>query len=336
MGKYAFEFERSLVDLEERLEFLRNEAADGTDETASQVDQLEKQIEKLREITYSNLTPWQIVQLSRHPNRPTTQHYIESIIDDFVELHGDRVFGDDSAIIAGLGRMDGRSVAVIGQQKGRTARERVQRNFGQPHPEGYRKVLRVAKLAEKCNLPLITLVDTQGAFPGTASEERGISQAIAVNLAAFSSLRTPIVTVTIGEGGSGGALGIGVADRVLMLQNSYYSVITPEGCASILFGDSSRAEEAASLLKLTAEDLTGLGVVDGVVSEPLGGANRDPHWTAWELKKTLVAEIDALVVSDSEELVEKRYQKIRSIGVFMTEQGETIGSPLQMPDLVFP
>lgn len=336
MGRYAFDFERSLVDLEERLEDLRAEAASGTEETASQVDQLEKQIAKLREITYGSLTPWQRVQLSRHPNRPTAQHYIESILDDFVELHGDRVFGDDAAIIAGLGRMNGRSVAVIGQQKGRTARERVQRNFGQPHPEGYRKALRIARMAEKCRLPLITLVDTQGAFPGTASEERGISQAISENLAAFSHLRTPIIAVTIGEGGSGGALGIGIADRVLMLQNAYYSVITPEGCASILFGDSARAEEAASLLKLTAEDLTGLGVVDRVVSEPLGGANRDPDWMAWELKKNLVAELDTLLESDPEELIEKRYQRIRSVGVFMTEQGETMGSPLEMPELVFP
>ena len=273
-------------------------------------------LEKERRDLYANLTPWQRVQIARHAARPYFLDYISSIVTDFVELHGDRFFGDDKAMPAGIGRIGGHRCVIIGQQKGRDVKENVLRNFGSPHPEGYRKALRLMRLAEKFKLPVVCFIDTPGAYPGVGAEERHIAEAIAVNLREMMALKTRIVAVVIGEGGSGGALGIGVADRVLMMENAYYSVISPEGCAAILWKHRKHAPEAAKALKLTADDLQELGLIDGVIPEPMGGAHRDPVAASETLSSTIAAAIETLAALPLEQVMEERYAKFRGMGVF--------------------
>lgn len=322
MRRFAFDFERPLVELEETLENLKQLKPAEKEDIASQITDIEKQIEKLRIRIYSNLTPWQKVQLARHPDRPRTNDYIEAIFTDFIELHGDRAFSDDPAIIGGFARLDGKKVMIIGHQKGRNTKENVMRNFGMPHPEGYRKALRLMKMADKFKLPLITFIDTPGAYPGIGAEERGQAAAIAQNLMEMSTLKVPVIVANIGEGGSGGALAIGFGDRIIMLENSYYSVITPEGCASILWGgegsevESDKVEKAAEALNLTANNLLELGIIDSIIKEPLGGANHAPALVARDLKKEFMQALNDLRKIDIEDLVEKRYQRLRNIGYF--------------------
>ena len=273
-------------------------------------------LEKERIALYGNLTPWQRVQIARHPTRPYFLDYVAACVTDFVELHGDRLFGDDKAMPAGVGCIGGHRCVIIGQQKGRDVKENVLRNFGSPHPEGYRKALRLMKMAEKFNLPVVCFIDTPGAYPGVGAEERHIAEAIAVNLREMMILKTRIISVVIGEGGSGGALGIGVADRVLMLENAYYSVISPEGCAAILWKHRKHAPEAAAALKLTADDLQEFGLIDGVIPEPMGGAHRDPDATAATLTESISSSIENLNNIPMKKLLDERYAKFRGMGVF--------------------
>jgi acetyl-CoA carboxylase carboxyl transferase alpha subunit len=266
---------------------------------------------------YSNLTPWQRVQIARHKNRPNYKDYIDGMLDGFFELHGDRNYRDDGAIVSGVGYLNGIPVTFISHAKGKTTEENINRNFGMPHPEGYRKALRLMKQAEKFNRPVICLIDTAGAFCGIGAEERGQGEAIARNLLEMSDLKTPVISVVIGEGGSGGALALGVADKALMLENSIYSVISPEGCASILLKDATRAEEASQYLRLTAQDLLELHVIDGIIQEPLGGAHNDIEATVQNVKNAIYKNLVNLQKVNIDELVENRYKKIRSIGVFM-------------------
>jgi acetyl-CoA carboxylase carboxyl transferase subunit alpha len=307
------DFERPIADVEEEIEELQ--AIGGFEE---QIAGLHDQADKLRHKIYSNLTPWQRVLLARHPRRPHTLDYIERITSDFVELHGDRSFGDDPAIVAGLGMMDGVRVAIVGQQKGRDTREKLKRNFGMPHPEGYRKALRVMQMAGKFGLPILTLVDVSGAYPGVGAEERGQAEAIARNLREMAVLSVPVVVVVTGEGGSGGALAIAVGNRVMALENSVYSVISPEGCASILWRDGSRAEEAASTLKITSPDLLRFGIIDEVVPEPVGGAHSDWDAAAKYLKDAALRAIGELSKLTSEEIITQRIEKFRAMGVYAT------------------
>jgi acetyl-CoA carboxylase carboxyl transferase subunit alpha len=265
--------------------------------------------------TYENLSPWQKVQIARHPQRPYTLDYINLLMTDFLEAHGDRFFSDDKAIVSGFARLDKQKIVVIGHQKGRDTKENLKRNFGCAHPEGYRKAIRMMYLAEEFNLPIVIFIDTPGAYPGIGAEERGQSQAIATNLREMASIATPIISVVIGEGGSGGALGVGVADRVYVLENSYYSVISPEGCAAILWKDGSKAPEAAAVLKLTGEDLIKLKVIDGIILEPLGGAHRNPEKTAHNIKEVLTRDLKELTGLKKEDLLKLRYRKFRSMGV---------------------
>jgi acetyl-CoA carboxylase carboxyl transferase subunit alpha len=310
----GLEFEKPLLELETRISELRTSA----DPLAAQdeIARLEERLRRLQQRVYPNLTPWQRTQLARHPKRPHTLDLIKLLMADFLELHGDRCYGDDKAMVGGLARFDGQSVVVIGQQKGRDTRENIQRNFGMPHPEGYRKALRLMKLAEKFHKPLLTFIDTPGAYPGLGAEERGQAEAIARNLREMAALRIPIIAVVTGEGGSGGALAIGVADRVLMLEYAIYSVISPEGCAAILWGDGSKAPEAAELLRLTAPDLLRLGVIDGIVPEPVGGAHRNWEETAAHLRQTLRDHLRALKSKTPDELIRERYEKFRKMGAF--------------------
>ena len=316
MKRFAYDFERPLVELESKLEELKKLEPAGKEDIAAQIDYLEKQIQKLRLRTYSNLTPWQKVQIARHPDRPRTSDYIEAIFTDFIELHGDRAYGDDLSITGGFACLDDIKVMIIGHQKGRNTKENLLRNFGMPHPEGYRKALRLMKLAEKFNLPLVTFVDTQGAYPGIEAEERGQAVAIAQDLMEMSMLKVPVVVAVIGEGGSGGALAIGFGDRIIMLENAYYSVITPEGCASIIWGGADGAANAAEALGLTADKLLEMGIIDAVVKEPLGGAHHGPALVARNLKKELFKALKDLSKTDSKKLVEQRYIKLRNIGYY--------------------
>jgi acetyl-CoA carboxylase carboxyl transferase subunit alpha len=313
------DFEKPIAELEDRLQSLREKAA-GTDlALAPEVRKIEEKIGALRQEIYDNLTAWQRVQIARHTARPFALDYLNLCFTDFTELHGDRLFGDDASMPCGLAKIDGRPVAVVTNQKGRNTKENLLRNFGSAHPEGYRKALRVMRLAEKFGLPVVALVDTPGAFPGIGAEERHIAESIAVNLREMMLLKTPIVAVVIGEGGSGGALGIGVADRVLIMENAYYSVISPEGCAAILWKHRSHAPEAAEALKLTAPHLKELGLVDGIVPEPQGGAHHD-HTTAAELlKQSIVENLDALAIQSPANLLTARYDKFRAMGVFSGE-----------------
>jgi acetyl-CoA carboxylase carboxyl transferase subunit alpha len=310
------DFEKPILELEQKIAELREHATEQGLDAAAELADLEKKAEALRQEVYAGLTPYQRVQLARHPKRPYTLDYIERCFEGFAELHGDRHFADDAAIVAGPAFFEGRPVMVMGQQKGRDTKENLFRRFGMPGPEGYRKALRLMQTAARFRMPVVTLVDTSGAYPGLGAEERGQAEAIAVNLREMARLETPIVTVVIGEGGSGGALAIAVADRVLMFENSWYSVISPEGCASILWRDGKKASLAAAALKITASDLERLGVVDGVLPEPLGGAHRNPVAAAATLREALRRHLDALSGVSPSELVERRLQKYRVMGVF--------------------
>ncbi|MDP2168156.1 MAG: acetyl-CoA carboxylase carboxyltransferase subunit alpha [Thermodesulfovibrionales bacterium] len=319
--KYYLEFEKPIEELELKIEELRR-LSDGKDlNIDSEIKNLEKKAWDLRSDIFSKLSSWQKTQIARHPDRPYTLDYINMITEDFVELHGDRKFADDPALVGGLGRLRGKgdSVMIIGHQKGRDVRDRIKRNFGQPHPEGYRKALRLMKLAERFKKPVITLIDTPGAYPGIGAEERGQAEAIAVNLMEMSRLRTPIVSIVIGEGGSGGALAIGVSDRLYMLEHSVYSVISPEGCAAILWnknGDLSSADfaRAADALKLTAHDLIEFKIINEIIPEPLGGAHREPQAQADRVLETAARAIDELKTKQPGKLIEERYRRLRKIG----------------------
>ncbi|MDR2733104.1 MAG: acetyl-CoA carboxylase carboxyltransferase subunit alpha [Spirochaetota bacterium] len=311
--KYC-DFEAQVAEMEQRIQELGTfPAADGVDFSA-ELSKLRARRDQLLGDIYTRLTPWQRVQVARHPQRPYFLDYVRMMSDDFEELHGDRLFGDDKAIVTGFAAIAGVQMALIGQQKGNDVKENLARNFGMPRPEGYRKALRVMKLAEKFRLPLVTIIDTPGAYPGMDAEERGQGEAIARNLREMAMLATPIVSIVIGEGGSGGALAIGIADRFIMLENSIYSVISPEGCASILWHDSGKAEEAANALGITAKELRRLKVADEVLAEPLGGAHRDPLAMAENLKQSILRNLSELSRLPRHRLVEKRLEKIRSIG----------------------
>lgn len=309
-------FEKPVVELEKKINELRSSADEGID-LSGEISSAEKKMEKALKEIFDNLTPWQRVQVARHPLRPYTMDYIGYLMEDFVELAGDRHFSDDRAIVAGFAKWsDGQPVCVIGHQKGRDTKENLLRSFGSAHPEGYRKAMRIMRLANKFNTPIICFVDTPGAYPGIGAEERGQAEAIAYNLREMVDLTVPIIVVVIGEGGSGGALGIGVGDRVYVLENAYYSVISPEGCAAILWKDNARSEDAATALKLTGHDLKGLGVIDDVIKEPLGGAHRDFAATAENIKKTINKALKELKAVDAKKLPEMRYEKFRVMGSF--------------------
>ncbi|MCD6521393.1 acetyl-CoA carboxylase carboxyltransferase subunit alpha [Candidatus Calescamantes bacterium] len=311
------EFEKPIVELERKLEELKRFSEEKKIDLSEEIAKLEKEIETTREKIFRNLNPWQRTLLARHPRRPYTLDYVGMIMRDFVALAGDRLFGEDEAIVGGLARFEGRTVVVIGHQKGRNTKENLRRNFGMPHPEGYRKAMRLMKLAEKFHFPVITFIDTPGAYPGIGAEERGQAEAIARNLMIMARLKTPIISIVIGEGGSGGALGIGVADRIYMLENAVYYVCTPEACSAILWRDSSKAPQAAQVQGITSLDLERLGVIDGIIPEPLGGAHRDPEKTAQNIKKVLKQAIEELISIPVEELLERRYEKYRKMGKFI-------------------
>lgn len=313
---YVLEFEKPLRELVRQLEELRQRSLETNVDLASEIRAIERKIETTQRDIYSNLTPWQKVQIARHPKRPYALDYITAICEDFQELHGDRQYNDDRAIIGGTAFFNGDAVMIVAQQKGRDPKERILRNFGMPQPEGYRKALRLMRMAEKFGLPVLTFIDTPGAFPGVESEARHVSEAIAVNLREMALLKTPTVSVVVGEGGSGGALGIGVTDRVLIFENSYYSVISPEGCAAILWKDSAAAPKAAEALKVSADHLEKLGVVDEVIPEPLGGAHNDSRQAADALKYVLQKHLNDLRALDTEKLLETRYERFRHLGVY--------------------
>ncbi|HTP13141.1 MAG TPA: acetyl-CoA carboxylase carboxyltransferase subunit alpha [Bacteroidota bacterium] len=314
MAKVVLEFERPIIELEQKIEEMRK-YADNLD-IVDEIETLEKKVDQLRTSIYSNLTRWQRVQLARHPERPYTSDYLHMMLDDFVELHGDRSFGDDKAIVGGFGRLDKETVLVLGHQKGRDTKSNVYRNFGMPNPEGYRKALRLMKLAEKFQKPVITLLDTPGAYPGIEAEERGQAEAIARNLFEMSHLAVPIIVVIIGEGASGGALGIGVGDRILMFENAWYSVIAPESCSSILWRSWDYKEQAAEALKLSATDLLEQKIVDRIVPEPEGGAHRNHEEAASILKKMLLEELRGLKKIKAEKLIQQRIEKFSKMGAW--------------------
>lgn len=311
MNNVWLDFERPIMELEKKIEELRG--LSGVDED---LERLQAQAERLKKKIYSNLTRWQRVQLARHPKRPYSLDFIKLIFDDFIELHGDRRFSDDWAVVAGLARLDKYGVGIVAEQKGRDTKEKLKRNFGMPHPDGYRKALRIMKMAAKFNLPIISFVDTPGAYPGVGAEERGHAEAIAVNLFECSILPVPIQVVVIGEGSSGGALGIAVGDRIMMLENAYYSVISPEGCASILWRDSSRNKDAVEALRITAQDQLALGVIDEIIPEPLGGAHLNYAVTAKNIKTVLMRNLSELLKIPAPDLIEQRIDKFRRMGVY--------------------
>ena len=316
MAVAFLDFEQPIAELEAKIEELKHVTSDSEVNIQEEIGRLQAKSRQLTTSIFSNLTPWQITQLARHPHRPYTLDYVNAICREFTEMHGDRMFADDLAIVGGLARIDEHAVMLIGHQKGRDTKERVRRNYGMPKPEGYRKALRLMRLAERFALPLVTLIDTQGAYPGVGAEERGQSEAIARNLFEMSVLSVPIVTVVTGEGGSGGALAIGVCDRLLMLQYSTYSVISPEGCASILWKSQEKKEAAAEALNITAERLNKLGLLDEVIEEPLGGAHRDPAEMSARLKAALIKYLNELKAIPTEELRAQRAAKIAAFGVF--------------------
>jgi acetyl-CoA carboxylase carboxyl transferase subunit alpha len=313
---YTLEFEKPLLELEKQIEDLKRLGDERQIDVNGELEGLQSKLEGLRGEIYKNLTPMQRVMVARHPRRPYSLDYLSTIFTDFIELHGDRLFRDDPAIVGGWARLAGVSVMVIGHQKGRDTKENLKRNFGMPHPEGYRKALRLMEMAAKFSAPVITLIDTPGAYPGLGAEERGQSEALARNLLEMAGLETPIISCVIGEGGSGGALALGVADRVLMLENSVYSVISPEGCAAILWKDSSQRERAAEALKLTAEDLLRLKLIDEIVPEPVGGAHVDPDATGEALRAALIRYMTELRKSRPEKLIKRRAEKYAAMGVF--------------------
>jgi acetyl-CoA carboxylase carboxyl transferase subunit alpha len=310
----ALDFEQPLLEIENRIAALQSE--EGSPKARDEIVKLEDRLARLRQKTYASLTAWQRTQLARHPKRPHTRDFFKLLFEDFVELHGDRVYGDDAAIVGGLARFEGRGIVVIGHQKGRDTREKIARNFGMPHPEGYRKALRLMHLAQKFSKPVVTFIDTPGAYPGLGAEERGQAEAIARNLREMAALRAPILSVVTGEGGSGGALAIGMGNKVLMLEYAIYSVLSPEGCAAILWGDRARAAEAADLMRITAPDLLRLGVIDAIVPEPVGGAHRDWEGAAATLREALREHLRPLASMSPDKLVAERYEKFRRIGAF--------------------
>ncbi|EED34394.1 acetyl-CoA carboxylase, carboxyl transferase, alpha subunit [Luminiphilus syltensis NOR5-1B] len=314
MNPNYLDFEQPIAELEVKIRELGNVSTDSDVNLDDEVSQLQKKNEELTRKIYSNLSPWDIVRVARHPLRPYSMDYIPRLFTEFDELHGDRHFGDDKAIVGGVARLDGRPVMVIGQEKGRAIKDKVRRNFGMPKPEGYRKALRLMQLAERYTMPVITLIDTPGAYPGIDSEERGISEAIAQNLAVMSSLRTPIVCVVIGEGSSGGALGIGVGDHLAMLQYSTYFVISPEGCANIIWKSSENAPDAAAAMGVTSSQLLELGIIDATIEEPLGGAHRNADVMADRIRAHLVDQVDRLCDMEMEAMLEARYQRLMSYG----------------------
>jgi acetyl-CoA carboxylase carboxyl transferase subunit alpha len=314
--QFALDFEKPLRDLVTQLEALKKSSREQKVDVDGEIKAIERKIEATKREIYSNLTAWQKVQIARHPKRPYALDYISAIFEDFEELHGDRSFGDDQALIGGTAFFDGKSVMILAHQKGRDTRENIRRNFGMPQPQGYRKASRLMKLAERFKLPIIALIDTPGAYPGIEAEERHVAEAIAVNQELMSRLGVPIIAVIIGEGGSGGALGIGVADRILAFENAYYSVISPEGCAAILWKDRAFAPEAAEAMKISAKDLLRHGIADEIIEEPFGGAHREPDVAAANLRRAIAKHLGSVRTQSIKNLLEKRYQKYRSIGVF--------------------
>ena len=314
-NNHWFDFEKDIVDLIDQLEKTKESNSKGKVDLSDMIVTLEEKIRLAKEATYSKLTGWQKVQISRHPSRPYTLDYIEHIATNFIELHGDRQVKDDKAIVGGFAEIDGRPVMIIGQQKGRNTKERQLRNFGMPNPEGYRKALRLMKLAEKFGVPIVTLIDTPGASPGLEAEERGQGEAIARNLMEMSVLKVPVICIVIGEGASGGALGIGIGDRVLMMEYTWYSVISPESCSSILWRTWEKKELAAEALKLSATDMLGNGLVDGIIPEPLGGAHHDPDMAFGNIKQAILDSLDQLCGMDAEERIAKRIDKFSRMGV---------------------
>lgn len=312
----GLDFEKPIIELERKIEELKSFTSHKKIDLSSEIKNLEEKLAKLRKDIYGNLSAWQRVQLARHPKRPYTQDYIDMLMSDYIELHGDRLFYDDQALIGGVAKFNGNKIMIMGHQKGRDTKENLRRNFGCAHPEGYRKALRLMKLAERFNLPIITLIDTPGAYPGVDAEERGQAQAIATNLKEMIDIAVPIVVIVIGEGGSGGAIGLGVGDRVCLLENSYYSVISPEGCASILWRNSAKAPEASETLKLTAKDLLNLGIIDEIIPEPLGGAHRDMEKAGKNLGEVLKRNLSELMTIPKERLLQLRYEKFRKMGVY--------------------
>jgi len=314
-NRQVLDFEKPIVELEKKISDMKDFAAGANIELSGEIKSLQEKMEKMRHETFSNLTRWQKVQLARHPRRPYTLDYINLMTTDFLELHGDRNFADDKAIVGGFGRMDGKPVMIVGQQKGRDTKQNLYRNFGMMHPEGYRKALRLFKMAEKFKKPIVVLIDTPGAFPGIGAEERGQAEAIARNIREMSALKVPVVIVVIGEGASGGALGIGVGDRIYMLQYAWYSVISPEACAAILWRDSSHAEQAAESLRPSAEDNFKLGIIDKILPEPPGGAHNDPESMARTIKQEVLGTLTELEKLSIEVLLQNRLGKFRRMGI---------------------
>ncbi|MDR3256705.1 MAG: acetyl-CoA carboxylase carboxyltransferase subunit alpha [Endomicrobium sp.] len=312
----SFDFEQPIAEIDKRIDELKESSHSSNIDLSKQIEDLEKTRDELKQKIYGSLTSWQRIQIARHPQRPYFADYVKLIFKDFLELHGDRIFGDDQAILCGIATIDDNPIVVIGHQKGRSLEENMDRNFGMAHPEGYRKAIRVMKLAEKFNRPIITFIDTPGAYPGIAAEERGQAEAIARNLRDMSDLKVPVINIVIGEGGSGGALGIGVSNKVLCLENAYYSVISPEGCAAILFRDGSKAPEAAQAMKITAKDLLNLKVVDEIIKEPLGGAHYNPTKTATNIKTVLNKYLQQYKSKSGKEIIAERYLKFRNMGIY--------------------
>ncbi|MDP3790701.1 MAG: acetyl-CoA carboxylase carboxyltransferase subunit alpha [Candidatus Omnitrophota bacterium] len=312
----GLDFEKPIIELERKIEELKGFTTREDLDMSGELKKLESKLVQIKKDVYENLTPWQRVQLARHPKRPYTLDYIEMLMTDFMEIHGDRHFADDKALIGGLATLNGNKIMVMGHQKGRDTKENLVRNFGSAHPEGYRKAMRLMNMAEKFSLPVVAFIDTPGAYPGIGAEERGQAEAIAYNLREMASLQTPILVFVIGEGGSGGALGIGVGDRIYVLENAYYSVISPEGCAAILWKERTRSPDAAKSLKLTAKDLLEMHIIDGMIKEPLGGAHRNPQEVAQNIRSAIKKDIDDLKKIPKAKLVEMRYEKFRSMGVF--------------------
>lgn len=320
MNGSGLDFEKPILELERKIEELKALTEAEEIDLSSEIKQLTQSLDKLKREIFENLTAWQRVQVARHPSRPYTLDYVNLIMKNFIQLHGDRLFSDDKAIISGLAKFDGQKIMIIGHQKGRDTKENLLRNFGCAHPEGYRKALRAMRLAEKFAVPIVIFIDTPGAYPGVGAEERGQAHSIALNLREMAVIGVPIIAIVIGEGGSGGALGIGIADRVCILENAYYSVISPEGCAAILWRDRAKAPEAADALKLTACDLLKMGIVDEIIKEPLGGAHRDSMACAKNVSVTIKKYLQELKPLSKKELLEKRYKRFRKIGVF--EEGK--------------
>ena len=313
---YSLEFEKPLRELEKQLEQLHQQSIEHHLNLSGEIAALEKKLEAAKQETYAGLTPWQRVQIARHPKRPYSLDYVQALFEGFQELHGDRLYHDDQALIGGPAFFEGQAVMLLAQEKGRETKEKISRNFGMPHPEGYRKALRLMKMAARFGLPVISFIDTPGAFPGIGAEERHVAEAIAVNLREMAMLGVPTIAVVIGEGGSGGALGIGVTDRVLILENSYYSVITPEGCAAILWKDAAAAAKAAGALRLNAQNLADFKIVEEVIPEPLGGAHNDPAQVIAAVKAALHRHLKALQALSPEELLNQRYERYRHLGLY--------------------